>query len=237
MSANLPSPRIGIYGTDDVSPGESRGCYLWPPGYAAAVTAAGGEPTPFRLPRPGESWDAQLLEVEAVLFLGHAATNARQAALEAKLCEWCRKRQLPLLAVDRGLLVLNTAFGGTLFTDLAREQPQALQHRHPPERGLRHAINVEPGTRLTGIYGEGEIVVNSEHREAVARVARGFRVCACALDGVIEAIEAESPRWFAVGVQWQPASASASGLDIQLFRGLVGACQHRLECVPAGAAA
>src|SRR5439155_9313321 len=126
-----------------------------------------------------------------------------------------------------GLLVLNTTLGGTLFLDLSKEQPQALQHRHPPEKGLRHAIMVEPGTCIERIYGEGEIVVNSEHRQAVARVARGFRVSARALDGIIEAIESESESWFAVGVQWQPASSSASGLDIQLFRGLVEACQQR----------
>jgi putative glutamine amidotransferase len=61
----------------------------------------------------------------------------------------------------------------------------------------------------------------------VQKVARGFRVGARALDGVIEAIEAESETWFALGVQWQPASATASGLDIQLFRGLVDVCRQR----------
>src|SRR5207249_1920470 len=115
--------------------------------------------------------------------------------------------------------------GGTVHFDLPRDVPEALQHRHPPERGLRHAINVLPDTKLAGVYGEGEVVVNSEHRRAVARVARGFRVSAQALDGVTEAIEAENS-WFALGVQWQPASATASGLDIQLFRGLVQACKE-----------
>ena len=81
-----------------------------------------------------------------------------------------------------------------------------------------------PGTILADLYGEGEVVVNSEHRRAVQRVARGFRISASALDGVIEAIEADEDDWFALGVQWQPASATASGLDIQLFRGLVDAC-------------
>jgi len=93
---------------------------------------------------------------------------------------------------------------------------------------LRHTINVLPGTRLAGLYGEGEFVVNSEHRRAVQRPARGFRVSAHALDGVIEAIEADSERWFALGVQWHPASATASGLDIQLFRGLVDFCKRRV---------
>ena len=73
------------------------------------------------------------------------------------------------------------------------------------------------------LYGEGEIVVNSEHRQAVQRVAQGFQISGAALDGVCEAIESTDPDWFAMGVQWQPASASASGLDIQVFRGLIEA--------------
>src|SRR5208283_3922131 len=133
----------------------------------------------------------------------------------------------PLLTIDQALLAMNSAFGGLNYTDLPRQMPEALQHRHPPEPGLRHAINVLAGTRLAGLYGEGEFVVNSEHRRAVQRLARGFVVSARALDGVIEAIESECATWFALGVQWQPASATASGLDIQLFRGLVDACLTR----------
>jgi putative glutamine amidotransferase len=150
------------------------------------------------------------------------------------LCETCRELKLPLLAIDRGLHALNSTFGGSLHNDLPRELPQALQHRHPPEPGVRHAILVERGTRLADLYGEGEVVVNSEHSRAVCRVAKGFLIGARALDGVIEAIEAEDESWFALGVQWQPASASASGLDIQVFRGLIDACRLRLP-VPADA--
>jgi putative glutamine amidotransferase len=86
---------------------------------------------------------------------------------------------------------------------------------------------VTSGTRLAQLYGEGEIVVNSEHTRAVAKVARGFCVSGRALDGVVEAIEAEIDGWWALGVQWHPASVTASGLDIQLFRGLVDACRER----------
>ena len=79
------------------------------------------------------------------------------------------------------------------------------------------------------IFGEGEIVVNSEHRQAIQRVAKGFAATGIALDGVIEAVEHTSADWFAVGVQWQPASPSASGLDIQVFRALVDAANLRAE--------
>jgi putative glutamine amidotransferase len=227
MSTSTFPLRIGIYGPDDTEAHQSRGCSLWPVGYAAAVTTAGGTPVAVERLASGRSWGQALEGLDGLVFLGWEHTGAPQAASEERLCQWCRDQQLPFLGVDRGLHVLNTTYGGTLYQDLPRELPQALQHRHRPEPGVRHAINVVPGTRLARCYGEGEIVVNSEHRRAVCKVARGFRVSAQALDGVIEAIEAEEEGWFALGVQWHPASASASGLDIQLFRDFVEACRDR----------
>jgi putative glutamine amidotransferase len=167
--------------------------------------------------------------VQGVVYAGNNGGSAGTYADEQSLCLHCRDRRIPLLVIDQGLHTLNATFGGSVYLDLARELPEALQHRHPPEPGLRHAIVVERGTRLAGLYGEGEIVVNSEHRQAVCRPARGFRVSARALDGVIEAIELENDDWFALGVQWRPASATASGLDIQLFRGLVDHAQERQQ--------
>jgi putative glutamine amidotransferase len=227
MSTPPFSPRIGIYGRDDPGDPQNRGCGLWPVGYEAAVTAAGGTAFVLRMPESGQAWDDALMDLDGIVFLGHEHTTARQAANEDRLCRWCRDREIPFLGVDWGMLALNTAFGGTVHTDLPRELPNALQHRHPPEPGVRHALNVENGTRLSQLYGEGEIVVNSEHTRAVNKVARGFRVSGRALDGVIEAVEAETDGWFALGVQWHPASGTASGLDIQLFRGLVEACRER----------
>ena len=95
---------------------------------------------------------------------------------------------------------------------------------------------MEPDTLLASLYGEGEVVVNSEHRQGLQRIGRGFRVSARALDGVVEAIEYENPKWFALGIQWHPASASASGLDIQLFRGLVNACRAKSQAPSCAAA-
>jgi putative glutamine amidotransferase len=233
MSTNASPLRIGIYGTEKAANQGGRGCGLWPPGYTAAVTAAGGTPFALALPKSGRGWEEFRTGVDGVVFLGSDSPDARHDAEQKRLCDWCRQQKVPLLAVDGGLHALNTAFGGTVHLDLAQELPQALQHRHPPEKGLRHAITVARGTRLAQLYGEGEIVVNSEHRRAVCRVAHGFRVSARALDGVIEAVETEAEGWFALGVQWQPASASASGLDIQLFRGLVEACTGRRQALPA----
>ena len=227
MATSTVSPRIGIYGSDETASMGSRGCYLWPLGYAAAVTEAGGTPVPLQVPHPRSLGGEVLMELDGVLLVARESNPAWQAADADWLCHACRERRLPILGVDQGLHALNTAYGGSLYGDLPREFPQALQHQHAYEPGDRHAINVTEGTLLAELYGEGEIVVNSEHRGAVCRVARGFRVSARALDGVIEAIEAEEQGWFAIGVQWHPGSASASGLDIQLFRGLIDATRQR----------
>jgi putative glutamine amidotransferase len=227
MAVNPPTLHIGIIGPEERSSGDYRGCGLWAPGYAPSVTAAGGTPVNLGLVGNTPFSDDLLDGLHGLVFTGADTVTPRVLVECEKLVAACRARQLPVLAVDQGLLLLNQALGGTNFQDLGREQPEALQHRHPPERGLRHAINVLKGTRLADFYGEGEIVVNSEHRAAVARPARGFQVSGQALDGVTEAIETTGA-WFVMGVQWRPASGSASGLDIQLFRGLVDFCRDRM---------
>jgi putative glutamine amidotransferase len=227
MANHPPTIRIGIYGQDGTYPTEKHGCGLWAAGIAACLTAAEASSVQLDDTVGRRSWDQVLDGLNGVVVTGHDGSARRQAAEAEALCAYCRQHKIPLLGIDHGMHALNTAHGGTVFFDLPRDQPEALQHRHPPERGLRHAINIVPKTHLAELYGEGEVVVNSEHRRAVQRVARGFRVSANALDGVIEAIEADGD-WFALGVQWQPASATASGLDIQLFRGLIEACLRKV---------
>ena len=103
--------------------------------------------------------------------------------------------------------------------------PRAMPHWDPSCHGPhRHAVLLEPNTRLDEIYGGGEIRVNSNHHQAVKQPGPKMRVSALGPDGVIEAIEAVDPNWFCVGVQWQPESDSASALDMQLFEGFVQAC-------------
>jgi len=221
-----PSPlRIAVYGSDVAAPG--RGVGLWSIGYRGAVTAAGATPVLLQPSAGMQSWNKILEGCKGVVACGHEGST-EQGDLES-LCIWCKQHKFPILAIDRGLLALNSALGGANYNELSRELPEALQHRHPPEKGLRHAINVVRETYLADLYGEGEVAVNSEHRRGISRLARGFRVSATALDSVVEAIEFEGDRWYAMGVQWRPASASASGLDIQVFRGVINACQKKTQ--------
>ena len=227
MIATSANVSIAVLGPEEPAGDECRGCSLWAVGYAATLTAAGATPVMLGESAGGRSWNDLLAEVDGIVWASHPRNNGLPSSEEDRLVRWCRKNNFPLLAIDNALHLVNSSCGGTIHHDLCKERPEALQHRHPPEKGLRHAIMVNPNTKLADIYGEGEIVVNSEHRRAVARVAKGFRVCATALDGVVEAIELEDEKWFAMGVQWRPASATASGLDIQVFRGLIDAAVAR----------
>jgi putative glutamine amidotransferase len=220
------SIRVGIYGAAEGASG-GRVVGLWPTGYKGTITAAGAEPVFLDQADDDETWDDLLAGLHGVVFTGWPKNQSPGPFSEEGLCHWCREHRLPLLAIDNGMLALNTAFGGCNYLDLPRELPEALQHRHRLEPGLRHAMLVEPGTRMAELYGEGEIVVNSEHQQAIQRLAQGFLVSARALDGVIEAVEWKNANWFCLGVQWQPASSTASGLDIQLFRGLIDASTRR----------
>ncbi len=219
--------RIAVYGSE--VPTKGRGVGLWNTGYHGTLVAAGAEPVFLKPACGGKPWGEILDGTLGVVACGfHHSTPGKLGDIES-LCLWCRSHRFPLLTIDQALLAMNSAFGGLNYSDLSREMPEALQHRHPPEVGLRHAINVTPETLMCQIYGEGEIVVNSEHRQAIQRVAKGFAATGVALDGVIEAVEHTDESWFAVGVQWQPASPSASGLDIQVFRALIEAARVRAE--------
>jgi putative glutamine amidotransferase len=114
-------------------------------------------------------------------------------------------RGKPVLGVCRGLQVLNVAFGGTLYQDLALQKPGQLFHRSAQlyDRN-HHQISIEAGTRLAELYG-GQLTatVNSVHHQGIKDLAGGFVVEARAPDGVIEAFRRSGPPYVAA-VQWHP---------------------------------
>ena len=217
--------RLAVYGPEISVP--ARGVGLWSAGYKSCIIAADATPVFLKQNRGDRSWGEIVHGCHGIVVVGFEPTREGANGDAESLCQWAKKHKVPMLAIDNGMLAMNASFGGLTYFDLPRELPEALQHRHPPEPGLRHAINVQLDTRLCDIYGEGEIVVNSEHRAGIQRLANGFRIGGTALDGVIEAIETTGDAWWAMGVQWQPASGSASGLDIQVFRALIDAVKAK----------
>jgi len=112
----------------------------------------------------------------------------------------------PVFGICRGLQLLNVAFGGTLYQDIATQQPQALTHRDAAAYDLNfHEVDVLPDTRLGAVLqGATRARINSVHHQAVKNLAPGFVVEArCPMDGTVEAIRYTGGPWVAA-VQWHP---------------------------------
>jgi putative glutamine amidotransferase len=154
---------------------------------------------------------------------------------ELTLARTARERGLPILAICRGIQVLNVACGGTLVQDVPTQVPGALTHslRVPPHQpySLAHEIWIDKDTLLWRLLGEqltgsDTCEVNSRHHQAVGRLAPGFRASATAPDGVIEAIE-DPAAAFCLGVQWHPENFWRTGEFRPLFEGFVEAAARR----------
>jgi len=151
--------------------------------------------------------------------------------MELTLARWAATEGKPLLAICRGIQVLNVALGGTLYQDIAAQVPGALQHPWQPGNArdhLAHEVLVRPETQLARILAlgaDGAAPVNSMHHQAVKAPAPGLRVTAVAPDRIVEAVEMDDHR-FAVGVQWHPEElVDRDPRARDLFLAFVQACR------------
>jgi putative glutamine amidotransferase len=143
----------------------------------------------------------------------HPALGPTEPALddfEIALVRAAEARDMPVLAICRGLQVLNVARGGTLTQDLPSERPSAIEHRQPQAASTpTHNVALEPSSLVARCLGTSELRVNSFHHQAVDRLGSGLRAVGWAPDGVIEALEA-TDRSFTVAVQWHAESMTRS---------------------------
>jgi putative glutamine amidotransferase len=154
---------------------------------------------------------------------------------EIALVKEARRRDLPILAICRGIQVLNVAFGGSLVQDIPSQVPGAVEHKLAvpphPSFAFAHEVWFEKDSLLGRLLGErlgdnDSCEVNSRHHQAVKRVASGFQVSATAPDGIVEAIEDPGAR-FCLGVQWHPENFWRTGEFRPLFEGFVEAAKAR----------
>jgi len=147
------------------------------------------------------------------------------------------RRDLPILAICRGIQELNVALGGTLHQRL-HEVPGRLNHRPHRESpngpyGPAHGVALSAGGVLAGLAGGAtEAIVNSLHSQGIDRPAPGLRVEAVAPDGQIEAVSLAEAR-FVVGVQWHPEyKALENPFSRALFAAFSQACKATRAGVP-----
>ena len=204
-----------------------------------AVYAAGGEPLSVHPSAPGGTVsDAEVARrlafADGVLLPGggdlHPAhyggarheslydMDAEQDAFDLAVARCSLRAGRPLLAICRGMQVVNVAMGGTLVPDMPRH------HRH-----VRSELALRPGTAVHGVLGQDRVTISCYHHQAVDRIAAGLRPTASSGDGVVEAVELAEPGdgWF-LAVQWHPEDTAAGDpAQQQLFKALVSAAAAR----------
>jgi putative glutamine amidotransferase len=202
---------------------------LIPYHYVRAVERAGGRAV---LVPPDEDGMEEVLDaLDGLVFSGgndlepagygaeaHPATNGTNPARdrgELALLTSALERDLPVLAICRGVEVLNVARGG----DLVQHLPEVVgheEHRAVLGEFSEHPVRVDPSSRLGEVRGN----VMSHHHQGLGRIGDGLREVAWAEDGVVEGLE-DPDKPFVVGVLWHPEA----GEDQRLFDRLVEAAR------------
>jgi putative glutamine amidotransferase len=229
----MAAPIIGVTSYDPVA---SWGAWkapatLVPQNYIDAVITGGG--LPLALPAVDDP-DAVLERVDGLILIGgpdvdprrygeapHEMTrpaSQRREAFEFAMLKGAERRDIPVLAICRGVQVLNVLRGGTLHQHL----PDVVgSDRHAAAPGHFGAVQVDvvASSLLAGILGDQSVAVECAHHQGIDRLGTGLIVSATATDGVIEGVEDPSMR-FLIGVQSHPEA----GADQRLFQALVRAC-------------
>ncbi len=212
-------------------------------GYYDAILAAGGIPVVVPPLSEEEDMHCVLDQLSGfVLIGGHdldprrdgfmlhptvRTLDGRRESFDRTLVRLIAERRMPVFGIGVGMQLLNVAMGGNLFLHLAEDLPHAIPHKDPQDPGHRHGLEVEPGSLMERVYGEGEIRVNSRHHMGIDEVAADFTVTARCPDGVIEAIESRRDDWFAIGTQFHPEADSASALDLRIFEEFIEGITRR----------
>lgn len=193
------------------------------------------EAVPMLIPPLNDETDLQRIldMLDGMLFVGGADLDCRQDGFmrhpsmrlldprretsDRRLMQLVAKRRMPAMGIGCGMQLLNVSQGGNLFLHIPEDLPRALPHLDVMDPNHHHTLEIETGSIMERVYGEGEVRVNSMHHMAIDEVAPGFAIAARCPDGVIEAIESTMNDWFAFGVQFHPESQLASCLDSRIF--------------------
>lgn len=217
--------------------------------YAKAVLVA-AEATPVLVPAFGDALDLEhvISRFDGLLVTGarsnvephrYGGAPSREGTLHdprrddttLPLIRLAIERDVPMLAICRGIQELNVALGGTLH-QLVHEVPGRRDHRTPPEgtvaeRYAHKAHTVKLSGSLRSLAGGDEIWVNSLHMQGIDTLAPGLEVEAVAEDGQVEAVRMPGRR-FAIGVQWHPEFAVMDhDFSRALFAEFGAACRER----------
>lgn len=212
--------------------------------YTQAIERAGG--TPVILPLHVQDTVDLIDMLDGIVFSGGGDIEAslfnqenhetvsgideERDTFEMKMMELAFARDIPILAICRGLQVMNVQQGGTLIQDILSQTDSEKEHGQRNVGAGEHEVFqeaiVQAGENpVTKALGEGAVSINSFHHQALDDVAESLEVVATSDDGIIEAVYAPGQS-HAVGTQWHPERLSAEYAgQQQLFNDLVEAAR------------
>ena len=210
--------------------------------YVRALRAVGARPVPLA-PAPPEAAPNILEGVDGLLLTGgddldpvqfgggyrhpdEVPLHPLREAFDLALLRAAERAGLPVLGICLGMQEMCAVHGGELHRFIAEDLPGAGRHRPENGKGLvTHDIEAAPGSILERLFG-ARFSVNSGHRQAVSRPGAGLKISGRAPDGVIEALEGESPGFY-LGVQWHPELLDPNHEGLRLFTALIEAARTR----------
>jgi len=211
--------------------------------YLEAVEGAGGIPV-ILAPLPARRLEAIIDRLDGVCLSGgpdiEPATYGADAhpelgptepevdLFELGLARAARRRGLPILAICRGMQVLNVARGGTLMQHLPDLGGEIAHRQSEPASQPTHAVALAAGSRLAALAESERIEVNSFHHQAIERLGAGLEPVAWADDGVIEGVEAPADP-FTLGVQWHAECLVERPEQAALFERLIDVAARRAD--------
>lgn len=209
--------------------------------YIQAISQAGGIPVAIPLGLSDEQILGLLPRLGGILLSGggdidpnrfgaysHPAITAidpDRDRVEIQLVQHAIQQNKAILGICRGIQTLNVALGGTLYTHIPDQHPNALHHAYLegcPRSYLAHQVHVQPGTHLLEILSVPDLPVNSMHHQGINHLAPNLIATAHAPDGLIEAVELKGYH-FGLAVQWHPEWLTDQACMRALFRTFVEA--------------
>ena len=238
-------PVIGITTYRDKSPGGLPNVMVFQ-AYVQAIMQAGGVPVLIPSLLAEDGWETLYERLDGVLLAGGGdislehfegdehpridGVDPLRDSVELNLFRAAVKDSKPFFGICRGIQLVNVGLGGSLYTHIPDQHPNAIDHTYPGNMRtvLAHEVKIEEGTRTAEIFREPILQVNSLHHQGLKDVASELRITGYAPDGLVEAVELHDHP-FGLAVQWHPEWLTDQRPTRNLFKAFVEAARSKAK--------
>jgi putative glutamine amidotransferase len=214
--------------------------------YIQAVMQAGGVPVLIPSLLAEDGWETLYRRLDGVLLAGGGdislehfegdehpridGVDPLRDSVELNLFRAAVEDGKPFFGICRGIQLVNVGLGGSLYTHIPDQHPNAIDHTYPGNMRtvLAHEVKIDEGTRAAEIFREPILQVNSLHHQGLKDVASELHITGYAPDGLVEAVELRDHP-FGLAVQWHPEWLTDQQPTRNLFKAFVKAARSKTK--------